>query len=155
MEWKPIKEWTDMPEQAGVPFLATIENGFSQLHVAVLFLGYGDGKIYTCDYNYAVGKEEGEKYSNMLSDAWKILAWMPLPDAYNPYEIDVRYLIGELSEKVEANMKTIEIKDRLIPMIESHLLWDDPKRKFYLDWRKRFEDAYETYKKSKRAYKRK
>lgn len=147
MEWKPILDWKDLPQYAGCPALMTVENKYGQLSVTEVYPGYGDGKWYAVDpryYEYPLGLypelPEGVKNRNTLHPAYKMIAWMPIPDAYNPYKIDVRYLIEELERLIKTPRSTIEIEKKLIPLIEDHLLYSDPQGEFYRRWRKEREN---------------
>ncbi len=146
MGWKPIVDWNDYPQYAGMPVLMTVQNGFGQLSVTPIFAGYGDGKWYAIDphyWKYPIGAypqlPEGVRNRNELNPAWKILAWRYMPEPYNPYKIDIRYLIKELDEKVKTERSTIEIKKKLIPLVEEHIIYDDPKSTFYERWKEDWE----------------
>ena len=67
-EWISVKEM--MPIFAGYAVLATLENIYGQRRVEKVFTGYGCGKQWYCN-NKCIDMEK-----------WKVIAWMPLPDAY-------------------------------------------------------------------------
>ena len=142
MYWKPIYSPKDWPEYAGQPVLVTIENGFDQISVTTAFLGYGDGKWYVPDRQY----RDPDSKTGELSRHWKLLAWMPMPPAYNPYEIDIRYLIKDLENQVKTPRSTIEILSKLIPLVEDHIIWNDWQNFFYQQWKKRREKGDMTSK---------
>lgn len=131
MDWKPIIDGADLPDQAGVPFLATVENPYGQLSVTTCFIGYGDGKIYTTDHTHAGGRN-----TQRLADCYRLLAWKSMPEAYNPYLIDIRYLVTELRRLAASGIGTIDIERELIPRIEDHILADEPNGQFYRAWKK-------------------
>lgn len=131
MFWKPIfcpKNW---PEHAGQRFLLTVENVYGQLSVAVVMNGYGDGKVYAMEKAYM------KPGSQELDSCWMPVAWAPLPEAYNPYNIDVRYLIEDVEGKVRTPRSTIEIQAKLLPLIKDHIVWNDWQNFFFRKWEAR------------------
>lgn len=77
--WIPCSEI--LPECCGYPVLLTVENGFNQRHVCKAFTNYmKEGKLLFLTNE----KEYCEKLiSSKLSNAWKPIAWMPLPEPYS------------------------------------------------------------------------
>ncbi len=138
MRWKPIFEWTDLPEHAGIEVDLTVENRFGQIFVTTAFQGYGDFKWHT--YNCAF-MEDWKSGDNRLSHNWRPLAWRHRPEPYNPYLIDARYLIKDLNELVKTERSTIEIKGKLIPLVEDHLLYNEAPGHFYKQWREEADSA--------------
>lgn len=77
--WIPCSEI--LPECCGYPVLLTVENGFNQRHVCKAFTNYmKEGKLLflTNEKEYCE-----ELISSKLSNAWKPIAWMPLPEPYS------------------------------------------------------------------------
>mgnify|MGYP002673860168 CR=1 FL=1 len=77
--WIPCSEI--LPECCGYPVLLTVENGFNQRHVCNAFTNYmKEGKLLflTNEKEYCE-----ELISSKLSNAWKPIAWMPLPEPYS------------------------------------------------------------------------
>ena len=80
--WIPCSE--RLPECCGYPVLLTVENGFNQRHVCKAFTNYmKEGKLLflTNEKEYCE-----ELISSKLSNAWKPIAWMPLPEPYGESE---------------------------------------------------------------------
>lgn len=132
MYWKPILEWTDLPEYAGMEVDLTVENRFGQIFVTTAFQGYGDFKWHTNNIAFMEDRKSGD---NRLSHNWKPLAWRHRPEPYNPYLIDARFLIEKLNDRVKTERSTIEIKKKLIPLVEDHLIHDEAPSHFYKQWR--------------------
>lgn len=77
-EWIPCSD--QMPNCCGYPVLLTVENIFGQRDVCKAFTNYmKEGKLlfYTNEKEYC-----SELTSSKLSNAWKPIAWMPLPEPY-------------------------------------------------------------------------
>lgn len=77
--WIPVSE--RLPECCGYPVLLTVENKFNQRFVCKAFTNYmkeGKPLFYTNEKEYCK-----ELASNKLSNAWKPIAWMPLPEPYS------------------------------------------------------------------------
>lgn len=75
--WIPVSE---MPNCCGYPVLLTVENKFGQREVCKAFTNYmkeGKQLFYTNEKEYCA-----ELTSSKLSEAWKPIAWMPLPKCY-------------------------------------------------------------------------
>ena len=81
---KAIQKWEDfckeysngwiacserLPDKAGYEVLATIENGYGQRRVTIIFTGYGDSQWH-CNHK------------EFDLDVWKVIAWQPLPEPY-------------------------------------------------------------------------
>lgn len=68
--WIPCSERS--PEIAGYSVLATLENTYGQKRVTHIFTGYGLQPFWHCN--------------NLEYDlnVWKVIAWMPLPEPYQP-----------------------------------------------------------------------
>lgn len=121
MWWKQVRtghEIEDEPQAAGCEVLVTVENTFGQISVRTAFTGYGDFKWYTNDRTCM---EDARQGNNRLHHAFKVLAWMPKPEAYNPYMLDGRYLLDEVRGRVRTKRSTMEICKDVIPAIESHM----------------------------------
>lgn len=81
-QWIPVSE--RLPECCGYPVLFTVENKFGQRRVCKAFTNYmKEGKLLflTNEKEYCQ-----ELTSSKLSDAWKPIAWMPLPKPYRESE---------------------------------------------------------------------
>ncbi|WP_270486541.1 hypothetical protein [Blautia massiliensis (ex Durand et al. 2017)] len=75
--WIPV---SDMPNCCGYPVLLTVENKFGQREVCKAFTNYmkeGKQLFYTNEKEYCA-----ELTSSKLSEAWKPIAWMELPERY-------------------------------------------------------------------------
>lgn len=75
--WIPV---SDMPNSCGYPVLLTVENKFGQREVCKAFTNYmkeGKQLFYTNEKEYCA-----ELTSSKLSEAWKPIAWMELPERY-------------------------------------------------------------------------
>lgn len=75
--WIPVSE---MPNCCGYPVLLTVENKFGQREVCKVFTNYmkeGKQLFYTNEKEYCA-----ELTSSKLSEAWKPIAWMHLPEPY-------------------------------------------------------------------------
>ena len=59
-----------LPDKAGYEVLATLENSFGQRRVTIIFTGYGDESFWHCN---------NKEYD---LEAWKVIAWQPLPELY-------------------------------------------------------------------------
>ena len=59
-----------LPYKAGYEVLATLENSFGQRRVTIIFTGYGDESFWHCN---------NKEYD---LEAWKVIAWQPLPELY-------------------------------------------------------------------------
>ena len=66
--WIPCSE--RLPDKAGYEVLATLENSFGQRRVTIIFTGYGDESFWHCN---------NKEYD---LEAWKVIAWQPLPELY-------------------------------------------------------------------------
>ena len=80
--WIPVSE--RLPGCCGYQVLLTVENKFNQRFVCKAFTNYmKDGKplFYTNEKEYCK-----ELTSSKLSNAWKPIAWMPLPEPYRESE---------------------------------------------------------------------
>ena len=78
--WIPVSE--RLPDYCGYTVLLTVENKFGQRRVCKAFSNYmKEGKLlfYTNEKEYCQ-----ELTSSKLSDAWKPIAWQPLPEPYQP-----------------------------------------------------------------------
>ena len=76
-DWIPV---SDMPNCCGYPVLLTVENEFGQREVCKAFTNYmkeGKQLFYTNEKEFCA-----ELTSSKLSEAWKPIAWMHLPEAY-------------------------------------------------------------------------
>ncbi len=131
MNWKPIVEMTDLLVQAGVEVDLTVENAHGQISVTTAFLDCCGFGWCTNDYICMENPEAGD---NRIHHSLKPLAWRPRPEPYNPYLIDGRYLIGELNGMVKTKRSTIEIKGKLIPLVEDHMLGNAVQGHFYRQW---------------------
>ncbi len=67
-QWIPVKE--RVPIFTGYAVLAILENAYGQRKVEKISTGYGRGERWYCN-NKCIDMEK-----------WKVIAWMPLPDAY-------------------------------------------------------------------------
>ena len=67
-QWIPVKE--RVPIFTGYAVLAILENAYGQRKVEKIFTGYGRGERWYCN-NKCIDMEK-----------WKVIAWMPLPEAY-------------------------------------------------------------------------
>ena len=79
--WIPVSE---MPNCCGYPVLLTVENKFGQREVCKAFTNYmkeGKQLFYTNEKEYCA-----ELTSSKLSEAWKPIAWMHLPEPYKEDE---------------------------------------------------------------------
>ena len=65
--WIPCSE--RLPDKAGYEVLATLENGYGQRRVTIIFTGYGDSQ-WQCNHK------------EFDLDVWKVIAWQPLPEPY-------------------------------------------------------------------------
>ena len=75
--WIPV---SDMPNCCGYQVLLTVENKFGQREVCKAFTNYmkeGKQLFYTNEKEYCA-----ELTSSKLSEAWKPIAWMELPERY-------------------------------------------------------------------------
>ena len=75
--WIPV---SDMPNCCGYQVLLTVENKFGQREVCKAFTNYmkeGKQLFYTTEKEYCA-----ELTSSKLSEAWKPIAWMELPERY-------------------------------------------------------------------------
>lgn len=75
--WIPA---SNMPNCCGYPVLLTVENKFGQRRVCKAFTNYmkaGKQLFYTNEKEYCA-----ELTSSKLSEAWKPIAWMELPEPY-------------------------------------------------------------------------
>ena len=75
--WIPV---SDMPNCCGYTVLLTVENEFGQREVCKAFTNYmkeGKQLFYTNEKEFCA-----ELTSSKLSEAWKPIAWMHLPEAY-------------------------------------------------------------------------
>jgi hypothetical protein len=75
--WIPVSE---MPNCCGYPVLLTVENKFGQREVCKAFTNYmkeGKQLFYTNEKEYCA-----ELTSSKLSEAWRPIAWMHLPEPY-------------------------------------------------------------------------
>ena len=70
--WIPCSE--RLPDKAGYEVLATLENSFGQRRVTIIFTGYGDESFWHCN---------NKEYD---LEAWKVIAWQPLPEPYKESE---------------------------------------------------------------------
>ena len=80
--WIPVSE--RLPECCWYPVLLTVENKFNQRFVCKAFTNYmkeGKPLFYTNEKEYCK-----ELTSSKLSNAWKPIAWMPLPEPYKESE---------------------------------------------------------------------
>ena len=71
---------SDMPNCCGYPVLLTVENKFGQREVCKAFTNYmkeGKQLFYTNEKEYCA-----ELTSSKLSEVWKPIAWMELPECY-------------------------------------------------------------------------
>ena len=81
-----------MPNGCGYPVLLTVENKFGQREVCKAFTNYmkeGKQLFYTHEKEFCA-----ELTSSRLSEHWKPIAWMPLPEPYkeddqNGHEINI------------------------------------------------------------------
>lgn len=62
-----------LPDIAGYEVLATLENKYGQRRCAIVFAGYGDFKWHC-------------KCKEFNIDAWKVVAWQPLPEVFKERE---------------------------------------------------------------------
>lgn len=79
--WIPV---SDMPNCCGYPVLLTVENKFGQREVCKAFTNYmKEGKLlfYTNEKEFCA-----ELTSSRLSEHWKPIAWMYLPEPYKEVE---------------------------------------------------------------------
>ena len=79
--WIPV---SDMPNCCGYTVLLTVENEFGQREVCKAFTNYmkeGKQLFYTNEKEFCA-----ELTSSKLSEAWKPIAWMHLPEAYKEDE---------------------------------------------------------------------
>ncbi len=79
--WIPV---SNMPNCCGYPVLLTVENKFGQREVCKAFTNYmkeGKQLFYTNEKEYCA-----ELTSSKLSEAWKPIAWMELPELYKEDE---------------------------------------------------------------------
>ena len=79
--WIPV---SDMPNCCGYPVLLTVENKFGQRDVCKAFTNYmkeGRQLFYTNEKEFC-----SELTSSRLSEHWKPIAWMPLPEPYKEGE---------------------------------------------------------------------
>ena len=58
-----------LPDKAGYEVIATLENGYGQRRVTIIFTGYGDSQWH-CNHK------------EFDLDVWKVIAWQPLPETY-------------------------------------------------------------------------
>lgn len=75
--WIPV---SDMPNCCGYPVLLTVENNFGKREVCKAFTNYmkeGKQLFYTNEKEFCA-----ELTSSKLSEAWKPIAWMHLPEPY-------------------------------------------------------------------------
>lgn len=75
--WIPVSE---MPNCCGYPVLLTVENKFGQREVCKAFTNY----MKEWKQLFCTNEKEfcTELNSNKLSEAWKPIAWMHLPEPY-------------------------------------------------------------------------
>lgn len=76
---------SDMPNCCGYPVLLTVENKFGQRDVCKAFTNYmkeGRQLFYTNEKEFC-----SELTSSRLSEHWKPIAWMPLPEPYKEDEL--------------------------------------------------------------------
>lgn len=66
--WIPCSE--RLPEIAGYPVLATLENKFGQIRVARIFTSYDLKPFWHCNN------------PEFDLNVWKVIAWQPLPEPY-------------------------------------------------------------------------
>lgn len=72
-QWINVKD--DTPQIAGCEVLLVVENKFEQRRIITAFQGYGDFKWHTSNVDYMAYRPD-----DFLSDKWKPLYWMPLPE---------------------------------------------------------------------------
>ena len=65
--WIPCSE--RLPDKAGYEVIATLENGYGQRRVTIIFTGYGDSQWH-CNHK------------EFDLDVWKVIAWKPLPEPF-------------------------------------------------------------------------
>lgn len=65
--WIPCSD--RLPDKAGYEVLATLENGYGQRRVTIIFTGYGDSQWH-CNHK------------EFDLDVWKVIAWQPLPEPH-------------------------------------------------------------------------
>lgn len=65
--WIPVSE--RLPDKAGHEVLATLENGYGQRRVTIIFTGHRDSQWHCNHKEFAL-------------DVWKVIAWQPLPEPY-------------------------------------------------------------------------
>lgn len=83
-EWIPCSD--RLPDCCGYPVLLAVENTFGQRSVCKAFTNYmKEGKLlfHTNEKEYC-----SELTSSELSNAWKPIAWQPLPEPYKPDSVD-------------------------------------------------------------------
>lgn len=77
--WISVKD--RMPESSGVKVIVSAktipESVLQTKAVFVAFLGYGDGKWYTPDFDFMVSAKTG---NDNVHPVWEITHWMPLPE---------------------------------------------------------------------------
>lgn len=81
LEWIPVSE--RLPDEAGKGVLVTAVNMFGQKNKFIAFQGYGDFKWHTETNTYT---NDPSSTNTEVGERWKILAWMPLPEPYEPEE---------------------------------------------------------------------
>lgn len=72
--WIPCSERT--PEIAGGSVIVHAKNCYGQNAEFIAFQGYGDFKWHTMDTGYMDHTQPGQ----VVSKAWEITHWMPLPE---------------------------------------------------------------------------
>ena len=58
-----------LPDKAWYEVIATLENGYGQRRVTIIFTGYGDSQWH-CNHK------------EFDLDVWKVIAWQPLPEQF-------------------------------------------------------------------------
>lgn len=84
-KWIPFTTFSDWDDWEGGNRLATIQNGFGQTFVTIVFLhiDISTPRWYVHDQVYAENWKEGDF---RLSHNWKVIAIMPMPMSYSRKE---------------------------------------------------------------------
>ena len=123
---RPGHESEDMPQVAGMECLVTIENIYGQILTTLAFTGYGDFTWYTYVTIYQEQYRENERNGdNRLSKAFRVLAWKPKPEPYNPFMQDIRYTVAAVKKRIKTKQSTMEIVKDILPLLTQNFFYSE------------------------------